>query len=61
MVANGYKTASQTGVVFHHKPNSDHDVVDILEDECMLGYVLLLLLEERSRMLAPVPERIQVM
>jgi hypothetical protein len=48
-------------VVLHQEPNGDHEIVDVVEDQCPLLGIRLLLVEEGLRMVTPVAERVEVM
>ena len=60
LVANGDHAAGEVVVVFHEQADSDHEVVDVVEDQGTLLGVGLLLLQERAGVVAPVPQRVQV-
>lgn len=47
-------------IVLHQEPDSDHEVVDVVEDQCTLLGVCLLLMEECLRVVPPVAQGVEV-
>lgn len=60
LVAHGDEALGEVHVVLHDEADGDHDVVDVLEGECVLAGVLVLLLQESDGVLAPVAQRVEV-
>ena len=60
LVANGHKTLGERLVILHHKSNSDHKVVDIVEDYGVLFGVGVLGLLEMHRVFAPVTTGVEM-
>jgi hypothetical protein len=48
------------GVVLHEQPDRDHEVVDVVKDEGLLGGVGFLLPEEGDGVVPPVAPRVEV-
>ena len=60
LLAHRHQTSGQMHVVLGKQGEGDHKVVNVVEDERVLVGVLLLLGEERDRVLTPVAEGVQV-
>lgn len=54
LVADRHKAFRQMLIVAHHEPDSDHEVVDVVEDERVLAAVDLLTLEKMHWVISPV-------
>lgn len=60
LVTHWYQAACKVLVVFAQQRDSEHEVVDVVEHECMLISVLLLLREEGDRVITPMAKRVEV-
>lgn len=61
LIAYGHEAPGQMLVVVHHEPDGDHEIIDVVEDECLLATVDLLAVKEVYGMLSPVPQGVKVM
>ena len=60
LVADGHKTLGERLVILHHESNSDHKVVDVVEDNGVLFSVSVLGLLEMHGVLAPVATGVEM-
>lgn len=58
--ADGDQTLGEGVVVLHQQTDGDEDVVDVVEDEGVLGGVVVACLEEGDGVIAPVAEGVEV-
>jgi hypothetical protein len=60
LVTHRHQTAGDVIVILPQQVDGKHHVVDVVEHEGMLIGVLLLLRQERHRMVAPMTKRVEV-
>jgi hypothetical protein len=61
LLSNGNKAFSQMVVVFEQKPKCYHEKVDVVKDKCALVRIGAFLFQKRNRVIAPVPNGVEMM
>ena len=61
LVTDRHETFSEMFIIAHHEPDSDHEVINVVEDERVLATVGLLALKEMHGVIPPVTEGVEMM
>lgn len=60
LVTDGHQASCQMQVVLAQEPVSDHEIVNVAEDEGLFACVARFLVQKAERVIAPVAARVQV-